>query len=312
MEIFLTTLNRMAFLFAFMAVGFLLGKLKLVPEGSENILSKLENYLFMPALVMSTFITNFTVDSLSTSWKLLAFCGIIFALGLPVGLILPRALTKDKYLQKIYTYGLCFANFGFMGNAVVEAVFPEFFDEYLVYTLVLQVLIYVWAVPYLLIGHEKKEGENKLLSSLKSIMKPTVLAVFIGAAIGILAIPLPSFVTDAVNSAGSCMSPVAMLLTGMTISHIDIKRVLRTRNIYIASLVRLIIMPIAFGFLFMLFDLTREFYVCMMCAVSMPLGLNTVVIPGAYGKDTTDAAGMALISHVLAVITIPVIFMIFL
>ncbi len=312
MEIFLTTLNRMAFLFAFMAVGFFLGKLRLVPEGSENILSKLENYLFMPALVMSTFITNFTVDSLSTSYKLLAFCGIIFALGLPVGLILPRILTKDKYLRKIYTYGLCFANFGFMGNAVVEAVFPEFFDEYLVYTLVLQVLIYVWAVPYLLIGHEKKEGENKLLSSLKSVLKPTVIAVFVGAIIGILAIPLPTFVTDAVNAAGSCMSPVAMLLTGMTISHIDIKRVLKTRNIYIASVTRLIFIPIAFGLLFMLFDLPREFYVCMMCAVSMPLGLNTVVIPGAYGKDTTDAAGMALISHVLAVITIPIIFMIFL
>ena len=312
MEIFLTTLNRMAFLFAFMAVGFLLGKLKLVPEGSENILSKLENYLFMPALVMSTFIDSFTVESLSTSWKLLAFCGVIFALGLPVGLIVPRLLTKDKYLQKIYTYGLCFANFGFMGNAVVEAVFPEFFDEYLVYTLVLQVLIYVWAVPHLLIGHEKKEGENKLLSTLKSVMKPTVVAVFVGAIIGILSIPLPTFVGDALDAAGGCMSPVAMLLTGMTISHIDIKKVLKTQNIYIASVIRLLIMPALFGFAFMFFKLPEEFYVCMMCAVSMPLGLNTVVIPGAYGKDTTDAAGMALVSHVLAVITIPVIFMIFL
>lgn len=40
----------------------------------------------------------------------------------------------------------------------------------------------------------------------------------------------------------------------------------------------------------------------------MPLGLNTIVIPSAYGKDTSVAAGMAVISHLLAVVTIPVIF----
>lgn len=312
MEIFFTTLNRMAFLFIFMLAGFLLGKLRLVPEGSENILSKLENYLFMPALVMSTFIDSFTVESLSTSWKLLAFCGVIFALGLPVGLLVPKLLSKDKYLQKIYTYGLCFANFGFMGNAVVEAVFPDVFDEYLVYTLVLQVLIYVWAVPHLLIGHEKKEGENKLLSTLKSVMKPTVIAVFVGAIIGILAIPMPSFVGDALGAAGSCMSPVAMLLTGITISHIDIGKVLKSKGIYIASVLRLIVIPAVFGVIFALLKVPSVYYICMMCALAMPLGLNTVVIPGAYGKDTTDAAGMALVSHVLAVITIPIIFMIFL
>jgi predicted permease len=41
----------------------------------------------------------------------------------------------------------------------------------------------------------------------------------------------------------------------------------------------------------------------------MPLGLNTIVIPAAYGKDTTAAAGMALISHTLAVISIPILFL---
>lgn len=312
MEIFFTTLNRMAFLFLFMAAGFLLGKMKIMPAGSENILSKLENYLFMPALVMNTFITSFTVESLSTSWKLLLFCALIFALGLPVGIFVSKLITKDSYLRKIYTYGICFANFGFMGNAVVEAVFPDFFDEYLVYTLVLQILVYVWAVPYLLIGHEKKEGENTFLASLKSILKPTVIAVFIGAAIGLLGIKIPSFISSSLSSAGSCMSPVAMLLTGITISHIDIGKVLKTKAIYVASVLRLIILPVAFGTVFALLNVPKVYYVCMMCAVAMPLGLNTVVIPGAYGKDTTDAAGMALISHVLAVITIPIIFMIFL
>ena len=43
----------------------------------------------------------------------------------------------------------------------------------------------------------------------------------------------------------------------------------------------------------------------------MPLGLNTIVVPAAYGKDTSVAAGMALVSHLLSCITIPVIFMLY-
>jgi len=43
----------------------------------------------------------------------------------------------------------------------------------------------------------------------------------------------------------------------------------------------------------------------------MPLGMNSIVVPKAYGKDSTVASGMVLISHVLACLTIPFIFMLF-
>ena len=56
------------------------------------------------------------------------------------------------------------------------------------------------------------------------------------------------------------------------------------------------------------FEIPRTIYLCALCSLAMPLGLNTIVIPSAYGKDTTVAAGMTIISHLLAIITIPLIF----
>lgn len=50
---------------------------------------------------------------------------------------------------------------------------------------------------------------------------------------------------------------------------------------------------------------------CIVCNLAMPLGLSTVVIPASYGKDTSTAAGMALLSHLLSCATIPLIFMLF-
>jgi predicted permease len=65
---------------------------------------------------------------------------------------------------------------------------------------------------------------------------------------------------------------------------------------------------VGLGLLFLLpFPETLE--VCILCALAMPLGLNTVVIPAAYGRNTSQAAGMALVSHMLSCFTIPLMFL---
>ena len=54
-----------------------------------------------------------------------------------------------------------------------------------------------------------------------------------------------------------------------------------------------------------------ELLLYVLCFLAMPLGLNTIVIPAAYGGDTSTGASCALISSTLAVITIPVLFLLF-
>lgn len=308
MGVFLSTLNQMGFLILLIAAGYILVKFNFVEESGAKILSKLENYLFIPALVLSTFITNFTVESFSTAWKYL-LCGTVVVLISAVFAVYASKLcTKDDYIRKIYTYGLSFANFGFMGNAVVAALFPDVFMNYLIYVLPFWTLIYVWGVPYLLMPSGDKKS---VLSGLKKLINPMFIAMLIGMVIGIFAIPLPSFIGSAVSSLGSCMSPVAMLLTGMTIAKIDLKATFKNLSIYAVSAIRLVLMPLVAIVALMLLKLPYELSLCTVCALAMPLGLNTVVVPSAYGKDTSVAAGMALISHLLSLITIPVVFMLF-
>ena len=105
------------------------------------------------------------------------------------------------------------------------------------------------------------------------------------------------------------MSPIAMLLTGITVSSISLKKTFTDWEIYILSIVRLVIIPLIFVVASRFIPMEHTIFVCGLCSIAMPLGLNTIVVPSAYGKDTTAAAGMALISHLLSCITIPLIFM---
>ena len=107
---------------------------------------------------------------------------------------------------------------------------------------------------------------------------------------------------------GNCMSPLAMMLTGITIANMDVKKVLSVKSIYVVSGVRLIVFPLIFIGLFRLMPLPQNVVVCTICSLAMPLGLSTLVVPGGYGKDTSVAAGMAIVSHLLSAVTIPVIF----
>jgi predicted permease len=113
------------------------------------------------------------------------------------------------------------------------------------------------------------------------------------------------------------MSPIAMIMTGITFAFIDIKKVLSNISIYVVTFLRLIVYPLVFGGIAVLiseyiYPITEYIFVCFICSLAMPLGLNTIVVPSAYGKDTSVPAGMALVSHLLSVATIPLIFMIFL
>lgn len=315
MELFLPTLSKMCELFLYIIIGYIVARFGIAPDNSSKVLSKLENNIFIPALVMGTFMGKFTVEKMTVAWQYVLVGLAVSAISIPIAILLSRACSKDSYIRKIYTYGLAFSNFGFMGNAVVQAIFPDIFQDYLIFTLPFWVFIYLWGVPVLLIpaDGEDADGKRSLKNRLKSFVNPMFIAMIIGMALGLTAqwITVPEFAYNAVNTLGSCMSPVAMLLTGMTIARIDLKETFTNASIYVISLIRLIALPFVGILVLMICPLPEGVAVCTVCALAMPLGLSTVVVPSGYGLDTRVAAGMALISHLLSCVTIPVIFMLF-
>ena len=134
--------------------------------------------------------------------------------------------------------------------------------------------------------------------------------MIIGMIIGLVKILIPNWIDSIISVSASCMSPIAMLLTGVAISFISLKDTFTNLKIYLLCFVKLIIMPLLFVGITYFFKLPSTVYICSLCILAMPFGLNTIVIPSAAGKDTTVAAGLAVLSHLLSCITIPIVFMV--
>ena len=308
-DIFIPTLNQILYLVTLIIIGYILIKTKILPENSSKVLSRIETFVLVPSLIISTFITNFTIEKLKASWMFFLGGTIVILISIIFGILLAKLFTKNEYIKKIYTYGLAFSNFGFMGLAVVKALFPSIFLEYLMFVIPFYIAIYASAIPSLLIP--RKNQEKTFKSWIKRFINPMFISMFIGVILGLLNIKLPSFIDTSITTLGNTMSPVAMLLTGVTVAKLSLKDTFNNYKVYLLSITRLIILPLLVIVILKFININETLKICTICTISMPLGLNTIIVPAAYDLDTKEASSMSLISHLLSAITIPLIFLLF-
>ena len=144
----------------------------------------------------------------------------------------------------------------------------------------------------------------------KILLTPMVISLVIGVAIGLLGIRLPSFVSNALAGAGSCMSPCSMLLAGFMLGKFPLKNLLTGWRPYVYSAIRLILIPLIFGAVLLLLRMEGQFLMLPLLVAGIPLGLNLVVYPESQGfeKQASDNAKLCFVSYLLALLVLAITF----
>lgn len=306
LETFLATLSPMLVMLICIAIGFILRKTKAAPENAATVMSRLEINVLLPARILKTFLTYCTVESITSRYETVLYGVVAVALSVAMGIPLTKVFSKEKNEQKIYRYCLIIGNFGFLGNAIVPAIMGEAaMYDYMLFTIPLNILLYAWAFNSLI-----PEGQGQKKSIWKRLLNPTCMAMCIGIVLGLLGVGklLPGFISTALENLAGCMGPVAMLLTGFVVGGYDVPELLKNKRVYIVTLLRLIVLPAVIIAVLWLLGADNSTLFVALFAFSSALGLNTVVVPAAYGGDTHTGAGMAMVSHVGAIITIPLLY----
>ena len=321
-DTFLYTLTPMLYLFVCIAIGFSLRKFGVVPENSGSVLAKLENWVFCPALSFMTAASHFKTENLKEHGINILLSCIIAAIALSIAILLSRVFVrKECYERGVYAYALMFGNFGFVGDPLVIEMFgDEFFSYYKLFSLPLFVLCYVWGISVLVPRKQGSKGFNEII---KRVLTPPTVALFLGIIVGLpdgLKV-FPSFLLTSLDALKSCMAPCAMILAGITIAGFSIPNMLTNKKVYAATLMRLTVLPsVIIAILFLIIISLERFLglkigynalIFAFFAYATPLGMNTIVFPQAYGGDPKTGASMAMISHTLCVISIPLMFSLF-
>jgi len=301
-------------LFICIAIGFIAKKANLLPECAGKVMAKMETWIFCPALSFITMARFFTVDSLRTHGTNILLAIVCVSIALTLAIFLSRFFVKEKSPERgIYQYALAFANGGYVGDPLVQALYGNAaLAYYKIFYLPFSIIIYVWGISILVPDTPSNKGVWKKLLNAPNV------AMIVGMIFGLtgLGAHLPSFASSAITSLSACMGPVAMLLAGFTVANYSMKEMLLKWKVYIATGLRLVILPaILISVLFLVKELANTALdlnigslplFLAFFATGGPLGLNTVVFPEAYGGNPKTGASMALISHTLCVISIPI------
>ena len=316
MKVFLSTLSPMATLFFCIAIGFVFGKAKILPDSAGKVMAKMETWIFCPALSFMTMARNCTVDSLTTQATNIVMSSFSIATALIIAITLARFFVKENnYERGVYKYALAFANSGYMGDPIVLALFGEsVLAYYKFFCLPLSCVFYTWGIG-VLTPRDAVKG-----SAIRRIINFPMIAMLCGIVVGLLNLGnnLPTFFVSSLDSLKGCMGPVAMLLAGVTIARYNFFEMLKKKKVYIASILRLTAIPtvliaVLFGIKTLInyvFGLSIGNDVLFLCffATATPHGLNTIVFPEAYGGDSETGASMTMISHTLCVASIPLMY----
>lgn len=299
LESFKVTFSQTLVLFAFIAIGYWLKKSGKVPKDFNKGLSNLLVYIFMPFLTFGSMADNFKLDVLADKAGLLLVSSVMLCIFLLIAIVFSRVLTKNKNTRDLYIYSFTFPNSGYIGNPLVLAIFGELMlFDFMIFCIPFMLLTYTFGV-YILNPNRKLD--------LKNLLNPIIISLLLGMIAGALNIKLPKVAETIIDTGANSLAPAAMLITGMVFADNDLKKMILNAKVYIACAIKMILIPFVAVFIIAAVNVPQNIAILMIIMLTLPTGLNSIVLPEAYGGDSYTGAQLCFVSIFTSLIFIPVI-----
>lgn len=293
--------KQVAVLFIFAIIGYTLCKTGKFNSSGTKFLSNLVVWVFLPANTFKSFATNFTLKYITEKYDIIIFSTISVTVIATLAFLFSKLLTKDKYRRSVYAYSLTVPNCGYMGIPLTKAIYGE---SMLINVLLfaLPINVYLYSAGYCSL--------TKIKFTFKKLLNPPIIAISLGAIIGLSGLTLPQFANDFLSTAAAPLGPCTMIILGMTLSEYNLRKLLKPNMTYLIAIMRLIVIPAIAVIILKLLNLENVIMPALII-YSMPCGLNTVVFPKLVDEDCEAGAAIALLSTVFSMATIPLMFTLF-
>ena len=201
-----------------------------------------------------------------------------------------------------------FCNNSFMGFPVALAVLGE---EGLALTVIL-------AIPFNLMAYSigarmvcmdaDGAGAAPAVSWKRALFSMINLATLVGTVLYITQLPVPEAVQTPLRHLSNVTTPLSMIITGMNLSQGSLADVVRDRDAFTASAMRLLLFPlIAWGVMRCIPGLDGLVMGAALLNMSMPAPAAATLMGEEYGGNVQIGSRIIFLSSLLCVATIPLI-----
>ncbi len=321
-------------LLAFIVPGYVLTKIKLIKPDAKGTLSNILLYVCQPALIINSFCIFDESD-----WEKLQSCSKLsilqnFAITAAIAIIAIALIfaickvafaklfirLKDKETSDLYTYIAIFSNCAFLGVPFIQIATNN--DIFAVLYLMIFNMVFtltIWTLGVYLIT-----GSTKNISFKKVVLNPSIIST----AIALLLFFVPKinfFMFDGLDIIqifpqylAYMTAPLSMIIVGISMATMPIKKIFTDKGAYLAGAVRLIVAPmltlcISIIFYLILADTisadmqTDYIFLAPVIAMAMSPAATVVAMAEHYEKNVESATIPYLLNTLISIVTVPCI-----
>lgn len=301
--------------------GFILGKLKMLPEKATKALSTVLLFVCQSALTFMSFQkTEYSGDVLIRMLIVFGFALLAHAVMIVIVMLAIPNKRQDAGVR-VAKYASVFGNVGYMGLPFLQSLFPGE-GEIIIYG---AVIIAAFNFLSWTIGIYMITGDKKFISLKKAIINPPVIAMLISLPLFIiLQKPIAeigegnlnlflSKLIGSVNLLGEMVTPLAMIILGLRLAEMDLKSIFADKWVYITAALKLMICPIIATLIVLPFGdvISENIKYAIFFAMAMPSATTTLLFSEQYGGQPHSASAMVLFSTVASIGTIPLMYLLF-
>lgn len=293
-------LEKLCSLFLIMLAGYVVVRLGLLRWEDSQILSVLCLYLICPCSIFSAFQIEKSPEIVSG-----LLLGIGAAVVIHIALILIADLLKKPLkLDAVEQTSIIYTN---AGNLIIPIVSSVLGPEWVIYTcafMCVQIPLQ-WSHCKSIICNEHHLDIRKILTNVN------MLSVFAGIIIFAFGIELPEFLQSTIDTVGSTIGPISMLVVGMLIGGIDLKDIFLRRRTWFITAMRLVVMPLIAVLILRIgaghssLPEAEKMLMISLLAAAAPAGATVTQMAQVYGGNEHDACSINVLTTLMCIVTMP-------
>ncbi len=304
---------RILSVFVLIFLGGMARKTGILDGASTTRLANAVKNFFYPGLIFHSLFNNFTASALAENYLLPAGAFMIMAAGYLLGLLSSRFIRfRDTKQKSSFLFHCGINNYSFLPLPIILMLWGEHAVAMLIFsTLGSEIAVWTFGVFALSGNRFRRESLRNLLSVPMVSIVLAAIAIFTrdfspGSSLvrNHFAAEAGASLMAAVEMLGGATIPLAMFVVGSRIFVLESHHILSIKQLYVA-VIRLLLAPAAAILLLFLMPLSPGMRLVLIVVAVMPAANASVLLSEAYGSDVDFAASSVLITHIFALLTIP-------
>ena len=213
-----------------------------------------------------------------------------------------RVTPGDPERTPVFELLMSMGNNMFIALPIVQTIYGATAAFYVALScLPFNVLLYTYGV------YRLKSGHGAVSLRLKDILSVPLYATLASLLILLLHIPVPGVVRSLISAMSGATMPLSMLVIGASLGSVSLLDAFKNGRLYLASAVRLLLIPLVTWLLLRPFITDTELLMTMVIIAACPSAVLVTVLSVQYGRDAVFSAEGTLQNTALSLATIPLL-----